>query len=75
VVYYGTEIGMEGLGDPFSFRDGNSNRESMDFAAAGDPAIPTLRASRTRGSTMRGFGAEFFVRGGFNDWGNPDLRS
>jgi glycosidase len=72
VVYYGTEIGMEGLGDPFSFRDGNSNRESMDFAAAGDPAIPTCGIADQGLDNSAAFGAEFFVRGGFNDWGNPD---
>jgi glycosidase len=71
-VYYGTEIGMEGLGDPFSFRDGNSNRERMDFAAAGDPSLTSCVIEDQGRDNAAGFGAELFVRGGFNDWGNPD---
>jgi glycosidase len=70
-VYYGTEIGMEGLGDPFSFRDGNSNREPMDFAAAGDPALTNCIIEDQGLDNAAAFGAEFFVRGGFNDWGTP----
>jgi neopullulanase len=30
-VYYGTEIGMAGKGDPYNFALGESNREDMDF--------------------------------------------
>lgn len=33
VVYYGTEIGMEGEGDPFAQPLGESNREDMNFDA------------------------------------------
>jgi glycosidase len=71
VVYYGTEIGMEGLGDPFSFRDGDSNRESMDFGAAGDPALATCAIADQGLDNAEAFGADFFVRGGFNGWGSP----
>jgi glycosidase len=70
-VYYGTEIGMEGLGDPFSFRDGNSNRETMDFEPAGDPSLTSCGIADQGLDNAEAFGAEFFVRGGFNDWGNP----
>jgi glycosidase len=70
-VYYGTEIGMEGLGDPFSFRAGDSNREAMDFAAAGDPTLTTCVIEDQGLDNAAAFGKDFFVRGGFNDWGNP----
>jgi uncharacterized repeat protein (TIGR01451 family) len=71
VVYYGTEIGMGGLGDPFQHRDGNSNREDMDFDAAGDPTLTHCVVEDEGLDNAEAFGAEFFVRGGFNDWGNP----
>jgi glycosidase len=71
VVYYGTEIGMEGLGDPFGYRNGDSNREDMDFELAGDPTVLTCGVSDQGLDNAEAFGQEVFVRGGFNDWGNP----
>ena len=32
-VYYGTEIAMQGQGDPYNFLLGEANREDMDFSA------------------------------------------
>ncbi len=69
IVYYGTEIGMEGIND-FSFPD-NSNRKSMDFTLAGDPNVLTCGVADQGLDNTEAFGAEFFVRGGFNGWGNP----
>ncbi len=38
-VYYGTEIAMQGLGDPYSYELGDSNREDMDFGALASSAL------------------------------------
>jgi glycosidase len=69
IVYYGTEIGMEGI-DDFNYPD-NSNRKSMDFTLAGDPNVLTCGIADQGLDNGEAFGAEFFVRGGFNGWGNP----
>lgn len=51
-VYYGTEIAMWGLGDPYSYELGTSNREDMDFGALAsstlDERLAVLAAARQR---------------------------
>ncbi|MDJ0928570.1 MAG: alpha-amylase family glycosyl hydrolase [Gammaproteobacteria bacterium] len=42
VVYYGTEIGMTGEGDPYALPLGQSNREDMDFTALANSDIDEL---------------------------------
>ena len=42
VVYYGTEIGMEGQGDPYGLPLGESNREDMQFFQVGASTIDEL---------------------------------
>jgi glycosidase len=39
VLYYGTEIGMEGEGDPYRLPLGRTNREDMDFGAVAEAGI------------------------------------
>ncbi len=58
-VYYGTEIAMRGLGDPYDQPLGESNREDMDFGALAastiDERLAALAAARrTYPSLVRG---------------------
>jgi streptogramin lyase len=76
-VYYGTELAYQG-----STSDA-SNRRSMTFPngamarlASLSKTQPRLSRKVTCGVTGAGdptevYGATFFARGGFNDWGNP----
>ncbi len=60
-LYYGTEIGMPGGGDPFDFPLGQSNREDMRFdEVAGSPLaarIGSLAAARAAHPALR-FGSQ-----------------
>jgi len=71
MVYYGTEIGMEGFGDPFGWRDGNSNREDMDFTLAGDPNFLTCGVANQGNDNAFVNGEGAFLRGSFIDWADP----
>ncbi len=45
VVYYGSEIGMEGKGDPYNYPTGQTNREDMNFTQAStSPLVPRIAA-------------------------------
>jgi len=45
LVYYGTEVAMQGKGDPYNYPLGESNREDMDFSeVAGSPLAARLKA-------------------------------
>jgi glycosidase len=71
-VYYGTEIALQGGGDP-------DNRRDMIFpedAAVLAKARPGLLQKTTCGVSGSGdpaeaYGAEIFVRGGFDGWADP----
>jgi hypothetical protein len=70
-VYYGTEIALQGGGDP-------DNRRDMVFPEAGAFAKtrPAAMRKSTCGVTGSGdpaeaYGAEIFVRGSFDDWADP----
>jgi glycosidase len=56
-VYYGTEIGMSGQGDPYNLPNGQHNRETMDFAQLAsstlDERIAALGAARKAYPALR----------------------